>query len=167
MADDSRQIWVGEDKISIRGLNKAIEEIARSHAERTDEEIQEALLERLSERNYIASCATREYGEAFLREFRKFLGQPYEEAFGGSLRIVVLGPGCSECNRLEQTVKQVLNEMKLAASVEHVTDVKEIASYGLVRTPALVINETVVASGTVPSPKRVMELLTQIGAADA
>ena len=109
MADDSSQIWVGEDKIGLRGLKEAIEEIARSDAERTDEEIQDALLERLSEKNYIASSARKEYGEAFLREFRKFLGQPYEEALGTSLRIVVLGPGCSQCNRLEQTVKQAVD----------------------------------------------------------
>jgi small redox-active disulfide protein 2 len=167
MADDSSQIWVGEDKIGLRGLKEAIEEIAQSYADKTDEEIRDALLERLSEKNYIASCARKEYGEAFLREFRKFLGQPYEEALGTSLRIVVLGPGCSQCNRLEQTVKQSLTEMGLPASLEHVTDVKEMAKYGFVSTPALVINGTVVASGTVPTAKRVMEWLTQAVASDA
>jgi small redox-active disulfide protein 2 len=161
MADDSSQIWVGEDKIGLRGLKEAIEEIVQSHAERTDGEIQDALLERLSEKNYIASCARKEYGEAFLREFKKFLGQPYEDAPARGINVVVLGPGCSECNRLEQTVKQALAEMGLPAPVEHVTDIKKIANYGLVRTPALVINGTVVASGTVPTAKRVMELLTQ------
>jgi small redox-active disulfide protein 2 len=113
----------------------------------------------LSEKNYIASCARKEYGEAFLREFRKFLGQPYEEALGTSLRIVVLGPGCPQCNQLEQAVKQALTEMSLPASVEHVTDIKDIAKYGLVRTPALVLNGTVAASGAVPSVKKIEELL--------
>jgi len=127
MADDNSQIWVGEDKIGIRGLKEAIEEIAMSYAQRTDAEIQDALVKRLSQKNYIARCARKEYGEAFLREFRKFLGQPYEEASRTSLHIVVLGPGCSQCNRLEQTVKQALTEMGLPASVEHVTDIKEIA----------------------------------------
>jgi len=161
MADDSSQLWVGEDKIGLRGLNEAIEEIARSHAGRTDGEIQDALLERLSEKNYIASCARKEYGEAFLREFRKFLGQPHEDAPAKGVNVVVLGPGCSQCNRLEQVVMQVLSELGLEASLEHVTDIKEMAKYGLVRTPALVINGTVVASGTVPTAKRVMEWLTQ------
>ena len=159
MDDDSSQIWVGEDKINIRGLKKAIEEIARSHAEMTDGEIQDALLEKLSERNYIASCAVNEYREAFFREFRKFLGQPCEEALGTSLRIVVLGPGCAQCDRLEQTVKQALTEMSLPASVEHVTDIKEIARYGVATTPALVVNGKIVASGTVPSVKKIKELL--------
>ena len=159
MADDSSQIWVGEDKVGLRGLKEAIEEIAQSYANKTDEEIKDALLERLSEKNYIASCARKEYGEAFLREFRKFLGQPYEEALGTSLRIVVLGPGCSQCNRLEQTVKQALTEMGLPASLEHVTDVKEMAKYGFVSTPALVINDKIVSRGTVPSVKNIKELL--------
>jgi small redox-active disulfide protein 2 len=161
MADDNRQIWIGEDKISLRGLDEAIREIAQSHADWTDGEIQDALLERLAEKNYIASCAREEYGEALLREFRKFLGRPYEEALGGSLRIVVLGPGCSQCNRLERTVKQALTEMSLPAPVDHVTDTKELAKYGFVRTPALVINEKVVAMGTVPSVKKIAEWLTE------
>ncbi len=103
----------------------------------------------------------QEYREAFLREFRKFLGQPYKEAPVTSLRIVVLGPGCSQCNRLEQTVKQVLTEMDVPASVEHVTDLKEIVKYGFVRTPALMINEKVVAMGTVPPTKRIKDWVTQ------
>jgi small redox-active disulfide protein 2 len=161
MSDDTSQIWVGDGKVGLRGLKEAIKEIARSHAERPDEEIQDALLERLSEKNYIASCAKKEYREAFLREFRKFLGQPYEEAAVTSLRVAVLGPGCSQCNRLEQTVKQTLTEMKLPASVRHVTDMKEIAQYGMVRTPALVVNGKVAAMGTVPSSRRMKEILTE------
>ena len=70
------------------------------------------------------------------------------------LRIVVLGTGCSQCNRLEQTVMQALNEMALVASLEHVTDIKEIANYGFVGTPALVINGKVVASGTMCRPRK-------------
>jgi small redox-active disulfide protein 2 len=159
MDDDSSQIWVGEDKINIRGLKKAIEEIAQARTEMTDGEVQDALLEKLSERNYIASCAVNEYREAFFREFRKFLGQPCEEALGTSLRIVVLGPGCAQCDRLEQTVKQALTEMSLPASVEHVTDIKEIARYGVATTPALVVNGKIVASGTVPSVTKIKELL--------
>lgn len=165
MADDYRQIWVGEDKINLKGLTAAVEEIARTHAERTDAEIQEALLEKLSDQNYIADCARREYAEALLREFRKFLGQPYEEAMGSSLRIVVLGPGCFECNRLEQNAKQALTEMGLAVSVDHVTDIKEIATYGFVRTPALMINGRVKAQGTVPPSRRIKEWLTEAAAA--
>jgi small redox-active disulfide protein 2 len=161
MAEDHCRIRVGDHEVGLIGLHQAIEEIAQSHSDKTEEEVQDALVERLSKKNYIPSSARKDYGEAFIREFRKFLGQPYEEASEGPLRIVVLGPGCSQCNRLEQTVMQVLNEMALPASLEHVTDIKEMAKYGFVRTPALIINGRVVAKGTVPSVKKIKEWLIE------
>ncbi len=167
MADDHCRIRVGDYEVGLMGLKGAIEQIAESHAQRTDQEVLDALIERLSRKNYIPTSVRQDYGKAFVREFRKFLGQAYEEVEDKGLRIVVLGPGCSQCNRLEQTVMQVLNEMGLAASLEHVTDIKEMANYGFVGTPALVINGTVVASGTVPTSKKVKAWLTQAVTPDA
>jgi small redox-active disulfide protein 2 len=152
---------VGDHEVGLIGLKQAIEETAQSHSDKNDLEIQEILLERLSKKNYIPNSAKNDYGKAFVREFRKFLGQAYEEASWGSLMIVVLGPGCSQCNRLEQTVMRVLTEMTLSASVEHVTDIKEMAKYGFVRTPALVINEKVVAMGSVPSEEKIKSWLAE------
>ena len=166
MADDYCRIRVDDDEAGLMGLKGAIEQIAESHAQKTDEEVQDALIERLSKKNYIPTSVRQGYGKAFVREFRKFLGQPYEDVEDKRLRIVILGPGCSQCNRLEQTVMQVLNEMSLVASLEHVTDIKEIASYGFVASPALMINGKIVASGTVPSAKRVTEWLAQAVASD-
>jgi small redox-active disulfide protein 2 len=161
MADDHSRIRVGDHEVGLIGLNQAIDAITKSHADKPDEEVQETLIERLSKKNYIPGSARREYGKAFVREFRKFLGQPYEEASEESLRIVVLGPGCFQCNDLEQTVMRVLNEMALPASLEHVTDIKQMAEYGFVRTPALVINGKTVAMGTVPSEKQIKEWVTE------
>lgn len=161
MADDHSRIRVGDHEVGLIGLKQAIDEITKSHADKPDEEVQETLIERLSKKNYIPGSARREYGKAFVREFRKFLGQPYEEASEESLRIVVLGPGCFQCNGLEQTVMRVLNEMALPASLEHVTDIKQMAEYGFVRTPALVINGKIVAMGTVPSEKQIKEWVTE------
>jgi small redox-active disulfide protein 2 len=165
MTDDHCRIRVGDHEVGLMGLKQAIEEIAQSHSDKTDREIQETLVECLSKKNYIPNSAKKDYGKAFVREFRKFVGQAFEEDSGGPLKIVVLGPGCSQCNRLEQTVMQVLDEMTLPASLEHVTDIKEMAKYGLVRTPALVINEKVVAIGRVPSEKRIKELLIEASGA--
>jgi small redox-active disulfide protein 2 len=161
MADDHSRIRVGDHEVGLIGLKQAIDEIAKSHADKADEEVQVTLIERLSKKNYIPSSARREYGKAFVREFRKFLGQPYEQVSEEPLRIVVLGPGCFQCNHLEQTVMRVLNEMELPASLEHVTDIKEIAEYGCVRTPALAINGRIVALGTVPSERQIKEWVTE------
>ncbi len=76
------------------------------------------------------------------------------------LNIVILGPGCSQCEGLVQTVMRVLSETGVPASLEHVTDIKEIAQYGLVRTPALVINGKIATVGSTPSAKKIKDLLT-------
>jgi small redox-active disulfide protein 2 len=160
--DDYCRIRVGEDQIGIRGLKGVIEEIAQSHRDKTDQEVQQALLDRLSAKNYIADSARDDYGKAFLREFSNFLGRPVEDVYTEETNILVLGPGCAQCNQLERLVKQVLSELRLGVSVEHVTDIKEMAKYGFVRTPALVINGKIVSMGTVPSAKKMKELLTAV-----
>jgi len=55
----------------------------------------------------------------------------------------------------------VLAEMTLPAAVEHVTDVREIGSYGVMGTPALVINGKIVSVGTVPSKAKIKEWLNE------
>ncbi|MCX5873192.1 MAG: thioredoxin family protein [Deltaproteobacteria bacterium] len=159
--DDHTRIRVTDCDIGVTGLKQAIQEIAESHADRSEAEIASALLERLSSRNYIASSARSDYGKAFVREFRKFLGQPYQEEADGAISVVILGPGCAQCNHLEQLVMRALEELGLPASPEHITDVKEMAKYGFVSTPALIINGKIVAKGTVPNINKIKEWLKQ------
>lgn len=75
-------------------------------------------------------------------------------------RIKVLGTGCAKCNKLEANVKEALAGLgKADIHVGHVTDVLAIASYGVMLTPALVIDEKPVSTGKIPS---VGELQTMI-----
>ncbi len=161
---DYSRIRVGGADVGIMGLSQALEEIAESHSGRSDEEVAEALLDRLRKRNYIPKSAAAEYSKALVREFRRFLHQPHEEESPGFFSIKVLGPGCSLCNRLEQAVMEVLSELNVPASLEHVQDIKEMAGYGLVRTPALVINDKVVLAGRVPPTRTIKMLIEEAGA---
>ena len=76
------------------------------------------------------------------------------------MKIKVLGPGCANCTNLEALVKEVVAELGVEATVEKVTDFKDIAKYGIMSTPGLVINEVVKWSGSVPSKAKVNELIT-------
>jgi small redox-active disulfide protein 2 len=163
--EDPVRIRVTDCDVGILGLKKAFQEIAESHVNMSEDEIEATLLDRLSIKNYIAGSARKDYGKAFVREFKKFLGQPYQEEVGEGLSIVILGPGCAQCNRLEQLVMRALEELKLAASPEHVTDLKEIANYGFVSTPALIINGKFMARGTVPNINKIKEWLKQASSA--
>jgi hypothetical protein len=69
--------------------------------------------------------------------------------------------GCAQCNSLEQTVMELLTELDLAASLDHVTDIKEIAQLGAMGVPALVINGKVVAVGKVPPRNQIKAWLIE------
>jgi small redox-active disulfide protein 2 len=159
--DDHTRVRIADFDVGVIGLKQAIEEIAESHANKKDIEIESFLLERLSAKNYIPSSARKDYGKAFVREFRKSLGQPYEESAAGAISVVVLGSGCAQCNGLEQSVMRALEELALPASVEHVTDIKQMAKYGFLPTPALIINEKIVSKGRVPQINKIKEWLKE------
>ncbi len=146
--EDITQISLGKFRVGITGLKGAVEEV-RVLQGRPDEEIAQALFDRLKPRNYIPASAQGEYKSAFLKEFKKAMGEPVIEKRTG-LSIRILGPGCPSCERLEQTVMEVLVMLSLPAEVEHVRDTKEIAALGVFGTPALLINDEVKAVGSVP-----------------
>ena len=156
-SDEVTQIKVGKNRMGIIGLKQILSEVARASAGKSDNEIEAELLSRLSKKNYIPDHARTAYGQAFLREFKKSIGQTIEEPEASCLEVKVLGPGCSHCNQLEQDIMAVMNEMGLAGSIEHVTDIHTIGEYGVMGTPALIINGKVMAVGSVP-PKAKLKI---------
>ena len=159
--EDLTRIKVNKQSVGIIGLKDVMEEMAEEYAERPDAQVQTALIKRLSRKNYIPDQAKEDYGKALLREFNKFLGRPYEEDVSEGLEIKVLGPGCARCDKLGRELMGVLAEMNLAADLEHIRDIKEIGKYGVMGTPALVINGKVMCVGTVPTKKNIKEWLSE------
>ncbi|HWS58631.1 MAG TPA: thioredoxin family protein [Actinotalea sp.] len=79
--------------------------------------------------------------------------------------IKVLGPGCANCVNLERSTREALAELGAQATVEKVTDYPAIVGYGVMRTPALVVDEQVVLSGRVPTTTQVRDILAPLVAA--
>jgi len=75
------------------------------------------------------------------------------------MKIKVLGAGCANCQALEKRTAEAVASLGLHAEIEKVTDYGEIASYGVMSTPALVVDETVVLSGRVPKVAELESLL--------
>ncbi len=73
--------------------------------------------------------------------------------------IKILGSGCTKCNKLEENTKKALLELHLDATIEKVTDFEKITAYGVMTTPALVVNGDVKSSGRLLSPKEIIKLL--------
>jgi small redox-active disulfide protein 2 len=75
------------------------------------------------------------------------------------VHVKVLGSGCANCRRLTENVQIALQHAGMAAELEKVEDYATIAGYGVMATPALVVDEVVLVSGRVPSPSQIEALL--------
>lgn len=73
--------------------------------------------------------------------------------------IKVLGSGCMNCKKLESNIRKAVEELGINASIEKVTDFKDIVSYGVMATPALVVDEKVKIMGKVPSVDQLKKYL--------
>ncbi|MDI6691983.1 MAG: thioredoxin family protein [Anaerosomatales bacterium] len=74
--------------------------------------------------------------------------------------IKVLGSGCANCQRLEAVAREAVARLGIDAEVEKVTDFADIMSYGIMTTPALVVDEQVKLAGRVPSVDDVVKILS-------
>jgi small redox-active disulfide protein 2 len=72
------------------------------------------------------------------------------------MEIKVLGPGCPKCQATEKNVREVVTEAGLDAQVDKVTDVMEIAKYGVFGTPAVVVDGEVKSVGKIPEKREIM-----------
>jgi small redox-active disulfide protein 2 len=77
------------------------------------------------------------------------------------MKIEVLGTGCPKCMSLEQNVKKAITELAVQAEVEKVTDILQIIQRGVLSTPALVIDGTVVLQGKNPSVEQLKHLIAE------
>ncbi|MEG0330705.1 MAG: thioredoxin family protein [Longicatena sp.] len=73
--------------------------------------------------------------------------------------MLVLGSGCTKCKQLEEVVRKAIQETKESIGVRHVHDVIEIASYGVMSTPALVYKGKVVSCGKVLTYQEVIDII--------
>jgi small redox-active disulfide protein 2 len=76
------------------------------------------------------------------------------------LTIKVLGPGCANCKRLEGLVRKVIDTQRLEAQVDKITDYAAIMRWPILSTPGLVVNDTLVSSGHIPSEAEIANWLT-------
>jgi small redox-active disulfide protein 2 len=73
--------------------------------------------------------------------------------------IKVLGSGCANCHKLEELARKAVDQLAIAAEIVSVTDIKDIMAYGVMSTPALVVDEQLKLAGRVPSFDEVVSVL--------
>jgi small redox-active disulfide protein 2 len=82
------------------------------------------------------------------------------------LTIKILGAGCPSCKRLEQEVNDTLSGLAIDYEVIKVTDYADIMTYGIMSTPGLVMNETVLSTGRIPKRQQIIDWALQYQSAE-
>lgn len=85
-----------------------------------------------------------------------------QQAKAGGASVKVLGSGCAKCNQLEEATRQALEQLGMDTAIDHVTDFSQIAAYGVMSTPALVVDGKVVCYGKVLKTEEIINLLQKI-----
>jgi small redox-active disulfide protein 2 len=78
------------------------------------------------------------------------------------INLKVLGTGCAKCKTLEKVTTEVVKENNFDADIQKVEDITQIMTYGIMMTPALVVNEKVVFSGRVPSKTEIKNFIEKV-----
>jgi small redox-active disulfide protein 2 len=77
------------------------------------------------------------------------------------MEIKVLGTGCAKCKTLEKNTRDAVAELGIDANVQKVEDIMDIMSYGVSRTPAIIIDNKVVVAGKAPSTEELKKIISQ------
>ena len=77
------------------------------------------------------------------------------------MEIKVLGTGCNNCKKTKAVVGEAIQELGIAATLTEVQDIPAIMAYGVMSTPAIVIDEKVVSTGKVPAKSQVIQMIRQ------
>ena len=160
MEKDQSLILVGKMQVGLVGLKGIFEELKNSRGT-PEPELKAMLVEKVGRMNYIASSVRQEYEKALFREFRKFLGEKVEEERNGFIEVTILGLGCYSCNKLEEDVMAVLSETGVQAALNHISDPVLMAQYGILSTPALIINGKMKSAGTLPGRSTIKKWLEE------
>ncbi len=91
----------------------------------------------------------------------KTTASPLTDTVQGTV-VKVLGSGCKKCNELEENARLALTQLGMQPAIEHVTDFAQIAAYGVMSTPALVVNGKVVVYGKVLKADEIVSILQKV-----
>ncbi len=148
--------------VGLHGLEHALASVLSAHRQKelSADAAASMLLEAISIKNYVPEQARNAYLDALKILWARETGETGvadsdERGVSGALIIRILGAGCISCRNIERMILEVAAKKELAVDIQHVTDPDAIAIYGVLNTPAVVINERLVSAGKYPTPVQV------------
>lgn len=151
-----KMLKVGKATVGLIGLDVALNRV-RGDSSLNDREAAERVFADIAGKNYIPPTAMNDYKLAIRKAVSRLRGG--EDGQDDDIVIRILGPGCVSCNNLQKLVIEIMNELNIAADVFQVHDLDEIGRFGVLQTPALVINGELKCAGRLPTRAKVEEWL--------
>ena len=147
-----RVLRVGRVNVGLIGIDVALSKYGCDE-ELAVEKAVELVFTDVAAKNYVPVSAADQYRGAIEQEIVRL--RSGEKAISNELIIRILGPGCVSCNKLQTTVIEIMDHMGIAADVLQIHDLDEIGRFGIIQTPALVINGDLKSAGRHPSRSQI------------
>ena len=153
-----RVLRVGKVNIGLVGIDVALTKFGLDTGVPLSKGV-ELVFKQVVANNYVPVTAAPLYREAIEKEIGRL--RSGEKSQSSELIIRILGPGCVSCNKLQSTVIEIMDEMGIAADVLQVHDLDEIGRFGIIQTPALLINGDLKSAGRHPSKSQIESWLRE------
>lgn len=158
MALPQRTLRINKASVGLIGLDLALNRLTNGPDSGLENAVAQVYAE-VEAKNYIPATAVAAYRTAIAREITRLRGGV--QADDGELVIRILGPGCFSCDNLQKLVFEIMAELGLAADILQIHDLDEIGRFGVMRTPALLINGVLKCAGRLPSRAQIEEWLRE------
>ena len=139
---------IGKATVGLIGIDLALNRVRNDKSLDADAAAEQVFQE-IEKKNYVPSGAVADYKKAIRNEIMLLRGE--RQRGSDELVIRVLGHGCVSCNNLQKLAIEIVSAMGVAADVFQVHDPDEIGRFGVVNSPALVINDDLKCEGRLPS----------------
>lgn len=153
-----RTIRIGKTTIGLIGLDRALHQAAARELDA--EEATDFLFAEVSEKNYIPPAATDKYRQALGLAYQQYL-EPGDRPDTVPV-IKIFSKDCISCDTLQKMVIEALNAAGLAADIEKIDEPDEIGRYGMIMTPALMINGKIKSTGLMPTMAQVEQWIREL-----
>lgn len=153
-----RTLRIGKVSVGLIGLDVALNRVLADSSIQ-DEAAAAQVYEAVAKQNYVPESAVTLYQNAIADEVKRLRqGKAHQNS---ELVIRILGPGCVSCNNMQTLVIEIMAEMGVAADIFQIHDLDEIGRYGVLQTPALIINDHLKSAGRLPSRSQIEQWLRE------
>ena len=153
-----RHLRVGKATIGLIGLDTALSRLLADNTISREQAVTE-LFEEISRANYIPDGKEHLYRDALAAEYDRL--RKGESRADRQIIIRILGPGCVSCNNTQAMVIETMDRLGVAADIFQIHDLDEIGRFGVLQTPALIINDNLKSSGRIPTLSQIEEWLRE------